>query len=93
MTLKQAAQSALDVQNACNFSGVVKSLAGEIIDALWVEARLQNQGSQWVARHPITTMYMLKLAEMNGFDSTLNPAYELAEMQCMAIAQVDYQSL
>lgn len=87
MTIKQAAQSALDVQNACNFSGVVKSLASEIMDALWVEARAQNQGSQWIARHPITTMYMLKLAELNGFDSTLNPAYEPAEMQCMAIVE------
>jgi hypothetical protein len=65
MTYKQAAQSALDVQDACNLSGVAKSLAGPVMDALWAEARLKGHGSDFINQHPIVTLYIDKLASLN----------------------------
>lgn len=83
MTLKQAAQSALDVQDACNFSGILHSLSSIVLDVLWAQP---GANSQWISHHPIIVMYMLKLAELGGWDSTLNPAYEPAAQECKALA-------
>jgi hypothetical protein len=86
MTIKQAAQSALDVQNACNPSGVIHSLAEIVKDVLWPEAIRLGKGSRWVGQHPIVTMYLLKLSEMNGCGSTLHESYEPAEKACQELA-------
>ena len=87
MTIKQAAQSALDVQNACNPSGVIHSLAEIVKDVLWPEAIRLGKGSRWVGQHPIVTMYLLKLSEMNGCGSTLHESYEPAEKACQELGR------
>jgi hypothetical protein len=72
MTYKEVAQTALDVQDACNLSGVVKSFAGPVMDALWEETRRNNTGTDWINQHPIVTLFIDKLASLNGtqgFDS------------------------
>jgi hypothetical protein len=47
MTLQEAAKEALQVQDACNLSGVVKSFA-RVVDALWEEAQGAGQGlDEW----------------------------------------------
>lgn len=65
MTLQQAAQQALDVQNACNLSGVVHALERVVQDVLWPEARSQGKGTDWVNQHPIVTLFLDKLASLN----------------------------
>ena len=70
MTYKQAAQTALDVQDACNLSGVVKSFAGPIMDALWEQARATNQGTAFINRHPIVSLFIDKLASLNGIQTS-----------------------
>lgn len=84
LTLQQAAQQALQVQDACNFSGVLNSL-NEIMQNTLMP---QSKGSRWAASHPITVLFMLKLAELGGWDSTLNPAYWPAERACMELASL-----
>lgn len=61
-TLQQAAQTAIDVQNACNLSGVVHSLA-DICSSL--RELPDCTGTAWVNEHPIVTLFIDKLASLN----------------------------
>ncbi len=65
MTYQQAAQMALDCQDASNLSGVAKSFAGPVMDALWDEARRTGHGTDWINQHPIVTLFLDKLASLN----------------------------
>lgn len=65
LTLREAAQTALDVQDACNLSGVVRSFA-EVTQVLWDEAHKIGEGTEWVNSHPITLMFVDKLADLSG---------------------------
>jgi len=65
MTLQQAAQQALDCQNACNLSGVLRSFDRIVMDVLWEEARRIGEGTEWVNSHPICTLFLDKLADLN----------------------------
>lgn len=89
MTIQEAAMQALQVQNASNLSGVTRSLSGEILDAVWAEANNRGEGTRWVAQHPVVTMFLLKMCELNGCCAgSLLPAYEPAEKACKELAGV-----
>jgi hypothetical protein len=64
MTIQELAQQALDVQDACNLSGVVHSFSRSM-DVLWAEARANNHGTDWINTHPIVTLFIDKLASLN----------------------------
>lgn len=68
MTIQQAAQEAIDVQDACNLSGVVHSFSRIIKEALWEEARKQGKGTEWVNQHPIAKMFAEKIAQLSRMD-------------------------
>lgn len=76
-TLKQAAQLALDVQDACNLSGVVRSFA-TVTETLWEEARRLNQGTDFVNRHPISILFSSKIESLthSGSVREFSQAYE-----------------
>lgn len=89
MTYQQAAQNALDIQNACNAGGVVYTFA-EVIQAVWTESHRRTKegitpsGTDWVNRHPITMLFIDKLNDLAGrvsFDD-----YVLATELCQFIA-------
>jgi hypothetical protein len=85
MTIQQAAQTALDIQYASNASGVTKTLAGPVADAIWEEVR--SSGSGCFNRHPIIALFLFKIGELNGCGiSSLDPGYEAAEQACIALA-------
>jgi|SRR5271170_8115607 len=65
MTYQQLAQQSLDVQDASNLSGVAHSFS-KAMDALWAEARLHGHGTAWINQHPIVTLFIDKLASLNG---------------------------
>jgi hypothetical protein len=65
MTYQEAAQKAIECQNACNLSGVTKTFAA-VTTVLWEEARKENEGTQWVNTHPIVTLFLDKLSDLNG---------------------------
>lgn len=83
MTIQQAAQQALDVQDACNLSGVCHSLY-ECVAAIRMSG--PSVSTRDVNRHPIVTLFLLKMCELNGCGSTLNAAYDPAELECRRIA-------
>lgn len=65
MTLQQAAQTALDVQDACNLSGVVRSFEEVVVNAIWPEARRLGKGTDYINTHPIVTLFLDKLTSLN----------------------------
>jgi hypothetical protein len=64
-TIEQLAQEALNVQNACNLSGVVHSFSSVISD-LWLIANQNNQGTKWINEHPISILFADKIAQLVG---------------------------
>jgi hypothetical protein len=66
ITIKQAAQSALDVQDAVNLSGVLRSFHELVVDVLWPEARRLGEGTDWVNSHAIVALFLWKLTDLNG---------------------------
>jgi DTW domain-containing protein YfiP len=85
MTLQDAAQTAIDVQDAVNLSGVLASFHHVVIDALWPEARRLNKGTEWVNQHPICTLFLDKLADLNR-RGDFSSAY--TEVKLLANAEV-----
>lgn len=61
MTLTEAAQAALDVQDACNLSGVVRTWA-EAMPAVFAVA--DSTGAR--NRHPISVCFASKAADLAG---------------------------
>ena len=56
-------QEALDVQDACNLSGVLKSFA-HMIDDVWAEAREVGQATEYFNQHPIVRLWIDKLCHL-----------------------------
>ena len=65
MIMQQAAQTALDVQDACNLSGVLASFKEIVHEVLWPEARRLGKGTDWVNQQPIVTLLPSKLGSLN----------------------------
>jgi hypothetical protein len=80
-SLKDLAQLALNVQDACNLSGVVHSFSGVITD---VRANLEAEGkggTDAVNQHPICVLFSSKIASLTNSEtsSTFSLAYEWAK--------------
>ncbi len=79
MDIKKAAQTAIDCQDACNLSGVLASFKVIVHEVIWPEARRLNKGTDWVNSHPICTLFIDKLADLNG-RADFGPAYRACEL-------------
>lgn len=66
MTLQRAAQLALQVQDACNLSGVVRSF-DQVMTAVWDEARRSEKGTDWVNTHPIALLFVSKICDLSRY--------------------------
>ena len=66
MTLQDAAKEAIQVQDACNLSGVLRTFDAIVMDVLWPEARRLGKGNEWVNEHPICYLFLDKLLSLNG---------------------------
>lgn len=58
-------QTALDVQNACNLSGIVHSLS-RMMDEIWTEARENGKGTDYVNTHPICRLFAEQIIFLTG---------------------------
>ena len=77
MTIQEASQKALDIQDACNLGGVVLAFH-DVIEAVWDEANRQKKGTDWVNRHPICVLFADKIEQLTGkTNTTTNDAYRL----------------
>jgi hypothetical protein len=86
MTYQQAAKQALEIQDACNLSGIAFSFA-RAIQAVCDESTRLGKGTDWKNTNPIVTLHLLKMAELNGCGSTLHASYDQAETECRRIAE------
>jgi len=85
MTIQEAARTAIEVQNACNLSGVLASFKEIVHEVIWPEARRIGKGTEWVNTHPIVTLFLSKLCSLNrGY---FECDYMHASDACEAIAR------
>lgn len=78
---------------ASNASGMIRSM-NRCLDYIWAEARDCGQGTDYVNKHPVITLFLSQLAQVNGVGpidfAAFNHAYdrcverlnELASGQC-----------
>ena len=85
MTLGEAAQTALDVQDACNLSGVLASFKEIVHEVIWPEANKLGKGTEYVNTHPIVTLFLSKLCSLNC--GLYECDYLHASDACEALAQ------
>jgi len=63
-------QDAMDVQDACNLSGVVNSFS-RVMSKIWEQARINGTvGTESVNTHPIALLYADKIAHLTGTQGT-----------------------
>lgn len=82
-------QLALEVQDACNASGVVKSLSN-VVELLWIEARKEGKGTDYVNKHPVLRLFLEQLVYLNGgaYNEGDGPTYSEAYAICESKANV-----
>lgn len=73
-------KEALEVQDAVNLSGVVRSFA-RITEALWDEAKANGLGTEFVNQHPVSRLYADKIVDLAGVRefAEFSKAYEECE--------------
>jgi hypothetical protein len=69
MTIAAAAKTALDVQDACNLSGVVSTFQRILTEVLWPEARANGHGTDWVNQHPISVLFADKIMSLSRHEA------------------------
>lgn len=63
MSIKELAQTVLQVQDACNLSGVVHSWSRAITE---LRTACPELGTDGINRHPINVMFADKVADLTG---------------------------
>lgn len=81
MLTKRDYEQALQSQNACNLSGIVRSLA-EVTNRIWDEVRANGGGTDEVNQHPICRMYAEQIAFLSGASFSDSTSYIQADMAC-----------
>lgn len=89
MTLKKAAQEALDVQNACNLSGVVHSLARVVT---MLRALPECTGTEWCNTHPIVYLFVDKLADLSGVPHLDSGRFMQNYEACIKLASASFEN-
>jgi len=62
-----AAKAALEVQDACNLSGVVRIFDQVLQTHLWPASNSQGKGTQWVNEHPVSKLFADKISSLARF--------------------------
>ena len=70
---------ALSVQDASNPSGVVISLANEVMPAIRLEPGYHEQGTQYLRTHPVLLLFLDKLVSMTDAGWIHDSAMHIAD--------------
>ncbi len=78
-TLKDLAKSALNVQDACNLTGVVHSFSKILTELRALEP---DKGTDYFNRHPISVLFSSKIASLTYSNSSaeFSNAYNACEL-------------
>ena len=93
MTLKEAAEKAIFVQNGCNLSGIVKTFNEILQEVLWPEARKRGKGTTWVNQHPISKLFSVKIADLSAVVLDYKEAYDEVTMMCYGLEKEENEEL
>lgn len=63
---KNIYRTAIEIQNASNPNGVIRTLEHEIMPAVREEPGYREQGTSYLSTHPALVLFMYKLSEMFG---------------------------
>lgn len=83
MTIQAMAQSALDVQSACNLSGVIRSFA-EIVHSMRSEHGMDTPTCN---THPVCILFAEQIAHLTTGHMIGGDAYFAASKACEALAK------
>lgn len=88
LTIQQAAQQAIDVQDACNLSGVLHSLRDIVTGPIWHDMERQPaRGTAFRNCHPIVLAFLDKLVSLTRcYDQDYKAGIQAMDA-CEAIAQ------
>ena len=67
-TLKQMAQMAMDLQDACNLSGIVHTFSDVMKDLRGILSKEENFSTEILNKHPICVLFTGKIASLTGYD-------------------------
>ncbi len=82
-------QAALDVQSACNLSGVVISFA-EAIKAIGEEAHRLGKGTEWKNHHPICVLFSTQIGHLTRTSALAEESvYSAAYQQTTRLVEID----
>jgi hypothetical protein len=84
---KKDFEDTLTMLNACNASALILDLA-KIMPRIWEEARVHNKGTDWVAKHPITLLWISKIGSLQHGRDAIYDMWELAYNYCQMRAGV-----
>jgi hypothetical protein len=89
-TIRELAQEALDVQDACNLSGVVHSFSRVLTDLRAVARAEGWEGTSAINMHPIAVLFSSKIASLTYSDSPteFSKAYEACAMHAACGSKV-----
>ena len=82
-TMKDLCQEALDVQDACNLSGVVHSFSRTITELRTLVEQEPGFSTDKLNRHPVCVMFSSKIASLTGSEGYTNfkEAYAFCQQQ------------
>lgn len=86
VALQKVAADALQVQDAVNLSGVVRSFA-QATEVLWAEAREQGKGTEFVNHHPVSRLFAEAIACLAGGGSGDFASYHAAYAECVRLSK------
>lgn len=75
-------QRAIDVQDACNLSGVAISFAA-VMKKICAEANEMSAGTEWKNTHPIAVLYTCKMISLTGDGMCGGVMFHQAYMECL----------
>jgi hypothetical protein len=63
---QELAKLALQVQDACNLSGVVHSFSAVMTDLWELSRTVEGRGTAWVNQHPVAKAFASKIESLSG---------------------------
>jgi hypothetical protein len=89
MTLQKLAQDAINVQDTCNMSGVVRGFNEALTQLREILQNDKQFGSDVIAKHPITRMWASKIHDLAGMGLSDMDRYSEAYAACRKIAGIE----
>ncbi len=79
-------KDAINVQDACNLSGVVFDFS-QVMEDICEEAHIQGHGTEWKNQHVLSILWAYKIAELTGQDIADPGIFAIAYAQALKLSQ------